>query len=123
VSEKQAEFYKENLYASFSEIMDMEMMPPPEPPEIPMEEELKMRVLSKIREAYDIEDELFILRERDSNLSRFAEYAVFCEQCQAEAMQELGISEFTEIKTRGELSKLTEGNKEIVGGGGLKNNG
>lgn len=44
----------------------------------------------KIRTRYTVSDELAILRQRDVKAEEFAEYNAFCEQCKAEAKQEIG---------------------------------
>lgn len=54
-------------------------------PYIPSYEEL---VVWKIRERYTIDDELAILRQRDTKQDEFAEYNDFVEQCKAEAREE-----------------------------------
>ena len=54
-------------------------------PYVPTYEEL---VVQKIRERYTIDDELAILRQRDTKQDEFAEYNDFCEQCKAEAREE-----------------------------------
>lgn len=38
-----------------------------------------------IRRKYSINDELAILRQRDSKPAEFAEYNTYCEQCKAKA--------------------------------------
>ena len=48
-------------------------------------------VEQKIRTQYTISDELALLRQRDVKADEFAIYNAFCEQCKAEAKQELGI--------------------------------
>lgn len=58
----------------------------PEPtPYIPTYEE---RVVQLIRERYDLDAELAILRQRDSKPEEFAQYNAYCEQCKAQAKQE-----------------------------------
>ena len=52
---------------------------------LPSYEEL---VVQKIRERYTIDDELAILRQRETKPDEFAEYNDFCEQCKAEAKNE-----------------------------------
>lgn len=44
----------------------------------------------KIRTRYSVSDELALLRQRDVKAEEFAEYNAFCEQCKAEAKQEIG---------------------------------
>ena len=59
----------------------------------PTEEELakereyliKYTIISKIREVYSVDDEIAILRQRDSKPEEFQEYYDFVEQCKAEA--------------------------------------
>lgn len=91
ITKKQAEFYKENPQASFSEIMAMEMLPQPEAVEIPYKDRYKALLISKIRSKYDIDDEMAILRKKDVEPDKFAEYNAFCEACKAEAKLELTI--------------------------------
>lgn len=42
-------------------------------------------VSSLIRRRYSVDDELAILRQRDSKPDEFAEYNTYCEQCKAKA--------------------------------------
>ena len=49
-------------------------------PSIPYEQ----RVVNRIREVYSIDDELAILRQRDSKPEEFAEYNAFVEKVKAE---------------------------------------
>lgn len=42
------------------------------------------RVVSRIREVYSVDDELAILRQRDTKPEEFAEYNAFVEQIKAE---------------------------------------
>ena len=51
-----------------------------ETPSIPYEQ----RVVNRIREVYSIDDELAILRQRDSKPEEFAEYNAFVEKVKAE---------------------------------------
>lgn len=44
----------------------------------------EQRVVSRIREKYSIDDELAILRQRDTKPEEFAEYNAFVEQIKAE---------------------------------------
>lgn len=64
--------------------------PPTPQPYVPSYEEL---VVQKIRERYTIDDELAILRQRDTKQDEFAEYNDFCEQCKAEAKEETNKNE------------------------------
>ena len=44
----------------------------------------KDRIISRIREVYSIDDEIAILRQRDTKPEEFAEYNAFVEQIKAE---------------------------------------
>ena len=44
----------------------------------------EQRVVSRIREKYSVDDELAILRQRDTKPEEFAEYNAFVEQVKAE---------------------------------------
>lgn len=46
-------------------------------------------VVSKIREKYTIDQELAILRQRDTKPQEFAEYNSYVEQCKVEAKEEV----------------------------------
>ena len=46
-------------------------------------------IVSKIRERYTIDQELAILRQRDTKPQEFAEYNGYVEQCKLEAKQEI----------------------------------
>ena len=48
-------------------------------------------VVKKIRVKYSINEELAILRQRDSKPEEFMLYDSYVEQCKAEAKKELGI--------------------------------
>lgn len=71
------------------------------------EEELKKNAEAKykqavemfIREKYSLNDELAILRQRDSKPEEFAEYNTYAEDCKARAKAELS-NEFETIITR-----------------------
>ena len=56
--------------------------PPTIEPYIPSYEE---KVVNAIRERYTIDDELAILRQRDSKPTEFQEYNEYCELCKANA--------------------------------------
>ena len=60
--------YKNGKYVEIEDI-------PSETPVIPYEE----RVVSRIREVYSVDDELAILRQRDTKPEEFAEYFNFVE--------------------------------------------
>ena len=57
------------------EVAEMQKIPP-----IPYEQ----RVVNRIREKYSIDDELAILRQRDTKPEEFAEYNAFVEKVKAE---------------------------------------
>lgn len=44
----------------------------------------KDRIIARIREKYSVDDELAILRQRDTKPEEFAEYNAFVEQIKAE---------------------------------------
>lgn len=48
-------------------------------------------LIRKIRERYTINDELAILRQRDSKPAEFDEYNAYVEKCKAELKAELGL--------------------------------
>ena len=48
-------------------------------------------IVSKIRQRYNVNQELAILRQRDTKPEEFAEYNAFVEQCKAEVKAELKI--------------------------------
>ena len=50
-------------------------------------------VISKIRTRYSIDQELAILRQRDTKPIEFAEYDAFVEKCKVETKAEMGITE------------------------------
>lgn len=52
--------------------------------EIPDTRTFEERVVSRIREVYSVDDELAILRQRDSKPEEFAEYNAFVENIKAE---------------------------------------
>jgi hypothetical protein len=47
------------------------------------------RIAELIRERYSMNDELAILRQRDSKPEEFAEYNAYVEQCKVEAKEEV----------------------------------
>lgn len=74
----------EQLIAAGYEIKVVEI---PEPtPYVPTYEE---RVVQLIREKYSMDDELAILRQRDSKPEEFTEYNAYCEECKIQAKEEL----------------------------------
>lgn len=66
------------------EIKEVEVSEPT--PYVPTYEQ---RVVQLIREKYSMDDELAILRQRDSKPEEFAEYNVYCEECKTKAKEEL----------------------------------
>lgn len=73
----------ERILAAGYEIREVEY-PDPQPYTPSYEE----RVVELIREEYSVDDELAILRQRDSKPEEFAQYNAYCEQCKAQAKQE-----------------------------------
>ena len=69
--------YENGIYRDMTEeeLANREPTPP-----IPYEQ----RVVNRIREKYSIDDELAILRQRDSKPEEFAEYNAFVEKVKAE---------------------------------------
>lgn len=74
----------EQLISIGYDIQEVEIYVPEE--RIPTYEE---RVVELIRQRYTIDDELAILRQRDSKPEEFAEYNDYCEDCKIQAKQEL----------------------------------
>ena len=63
------------------------------PNTIPQEEIIKLpykeRIISRIRAVYSIDDEIAILRQRDTKLEEYAEYNAFVERVKAEEKQKI----------------------------------
>ena len=59
----------------------------PEP--TPIEPTYEERVVQLIRDRYDLDAELAILRQRDSKPEEFAEYNAYCEECKVTAKEEI----------------------------------
>ena len=83
------EYFREPLIADGKQIFNPseemllaagweEYIPEPVPEYEPSYEE---KIVSLIREKYTIDDELAILRQRDTKKAEFEEYFEFCEQC------------------------------------------
>ena len=53
------------------------------------EEQYKQRIVNLVRERYSVDDELAILRQRDSKVEEFAEYNSFVENCKEIAYNEI----------------------------------
>lgn len=66
---------------------EMKVVVIPEP--TPIEPTYEERVVYLIRERYNLDAELAILRQRDSKPSEFAEYNAYCEECKIKAKQEV----------------------------------
>lgn len=47
------------------------------------------RVVELIRNKYTLDEELALLRQRDTKADEFSEYNAYCEQCKAQAKEEL----------------------------------
>lgn len=47
-------------------------------------------IIRKIRKRYTLNQELAILRQRDTKPSEFAEYNAYVERCKAEVREEMG---------------------------------
>lgn len=47
------------------------------------------RVVELIRTKYSVDDELAILRQRDTKVEEFAEYNAYCEECKQQAKNEM----------------------------------
>lgn len=76
-------FTDDQLVAAGYEIREIEI---PEPtPYVPTYEE---RVVQLIRERYDLDSELALLRQRDTKPEEFAEYNDYCEECKRRAKEE-----------------------------------
>lgn len=90
ISDDQAVFYLDNPNASFDEIMNMELLPVV-PPFIPIEEQYKQRVKELISEKYDIEEELRILFNGETDPA-YVEHENFVNSVKQQVKQELGIT-------------------------------
>lgn len=74
----------EQLIAAGYEIKVVEI---PEP--APYVHTYEERVVQLIRERYDLDAELALLRQRDSKPEEFAEYNAYCEECKQRAKEEV----------------------------------
>jgi hypothetical protein len=63
--------------------------PTPEQPEITPEQMYKDRVIELVREEYSVDDELAILRQRDTKIDEFNTYNLFVEECKSQARREI----------------------------------
>ena len=74
--------YENGIYRDMTE-EEINNFSEPVPP-IPYEQ----RVVTRIREKYSIDDELAILRQRDTKPEEFEQYNAFAEQIKAEDREE-----------------------------------
>jgi hypothetical protein len=49
----------------------------------------KDRVIELVREEYSVDDELAILRQRDTKIDEFNAYNLFVEECKSQARREI----------------------------------
>lgn len=63
--------------------------PTPSQPEITPEQMYKDRVIELVREEYSVDDELAILRQRDTKIDEFNSYNTFVEECKVTARREI----------------------------------
>jgi hypothetical protein len=63
--------------------------PIPSQPEITPEQRYKDRVIELVREEYSVDDELAILRQRDTKIEEFNAYNSFVEECKSQARREI----------------------------------
>lgn len=63
--------------------------PTPEQPEVTPEQMYKDRVIELVREEYSVDDELAILRQRDTKVDEFNAYNTFVEECKQQARREI----------------------------------
>lgn len=64
-------------------------LPTPEHPEVTPEQMYKDRVIELVREEYSVDDELAILRQRDTKIDEFNAYNAFVEECKMTARREI----------------------------------
>lgn len=57
------------------------------------ERDYKVAIVTKIRERYSLDDELAIARQRDTKPEEWAGYNAYCEECKAQAKNELANKE------------------------------
>lgn len=65
----------------------------------------EQRVVELIRLRYSVDDELAILRQRDTKTEEFEEYNAYCENCKTIARVEFGLQE---VKVVPEVEELQE---------------
>ena len=73
----------EHLIEAGYEITEVEIVPDVY---VPTYEDL---VIDKIRKRYSLDQEFAILRQRDTKVEEFNEYFNYCEQCKAQAKEEV----------------------------------
>lgn len=76
--------YTDNRRATVSDPDQWEEIPVADIPPY-AKEEYKAKIVSLVREKYDLDDECAILRQRDTKPGEFAEYNAYVEQCKAAA--------------------------------------
>ena len=81
----------EQLISAGYEIREQEDPTPveSEPIEISLDEQYKWKVVELINQKYDSNDEIAILRQKDLKPLEFAEYNQYCEDCKAQAREEI----------------------------------
>jgi hypothetical protein len=63
--------------------------PTPSQPEVTPEQMYKDRVIELVRAEYSVDDELAILRQRDTKIDEFNSYNTFVEECKVTARREI----------------------------------
>jgi hypothetical protein len=63
--------------------------PTPSQPEVTPEQMYKDRVIELVRAEYSVDDELAILRQRDTKVDEFNSYNTFVEECKVTARREI----------------------------------
>lgn len=90
LSDFQTDFFSDNPYASFDEIINMMIKPAVDisPPEIPIEERYKQRVREEISKEYTFEDEIRILYN-GKNTPEWKEHEDFVSEVKKRIKKEL----------------------------------
>ena len=73
----------------WKEITEQEYLELTKPKEINIKPSYEDLVISKIRNKYSLDEELAILRQRDSKPEEFADYNDYCEACKESARKEI----------------------------------
>lgn len=68
----------------------------------------EQRVVELIRLHYSVDDELAILRQRDTKTEEFVEYNSYCENCKTIARVEFGLQEVKEVPVIEEPEDIVE---------------